>query len=253
MNPSILTEAFLLTIQVMAQRPDYVNYGQFVRGHLCDNQADMDAMMQGTGRFSIRPVGALSQFENNETSYDNVSIQDYVSGPVAKARFGRPSSNVETWGVVGVDDFGNDIYGTINTEKASNLDFSESDPNTLAVTSPEIMAIANHFAGGIGLTYSWYYAQQGDMPSGSTSKAISLSYVSGNGTPINYSATHSFPLLDYEYYDTTYPPNSDYHTVYVNVPSTTVPDSAFRRSQYPYIKTTVTSGQFSNTIDQFFT
>jgi hypothetical protein len=229
MNQSIITEAFLLTIHVMAQRPDWSNYNQdFVRGHLCDNQNDVDAMVSGTGRFSIRSVGALSQFENNSYSYDNVSVQDYVSGPVAKARFGRPSSNVETIGIVSVDEWGNDVYGTIHSQGVSNLDFSDSEPYTLAVTSPDIYSVANHFAGGIGLTYSWYYAQQGPMPSGSTTKAISVSYVSGSAVPINYSATHSFPLLDYEYYDTTYPPNMDAYTVYVNVPSVTIPNSAFR-------------------------
>ena len=250
MNPSILTEAFLLTIHVMAQRPDYVNYNQnFVYGHLCDNQADVDAMMSGTGRFSIRPVGALSQFENNEYSYENVSIQDDVSGPAAKARFGRPSSDIVTTGVVGVDDYGNDIYGTIHSEGVSNLDFSDSQPYTLAVTSPDIYSIANHF---VGMTYSWYYAQRGPMPPGSTSKSISVSYRSASGAPVSYSATYSFPLLDYEYYNTTYPPNMGYYTVYVDVPPVAIPNAGFASSQYPYIKTTVTSGQFTNTIDQFF-
>jgi hypothetical protein len=223
-----------------------------VHGLLCDNEHDVYAVMSlyWDTRFDVQSTGAFNGFENDNATYPNANYIDYVTGPAAKATFGRPSSNVQSTGVIGQDEWGGDIYGTINTEPVSNLDFSASDPCTVAVTSSLTWyTSANHFA---NLRYSWFYNQMGPISGGSTSKFHSLSY-EANAGPVSYSATRNFPLLDTQYYDTYYPPNEDYFFVYVNIEPVNIPNAGSgAKPNTTFNRVRVTSGQFNHTTDQFF-
>lgn len=254
MSYPIVTEAFAFVIHVMAGRNDYFpdNYTKYgVHGLLCDNANDVQAASLGTQRFVILPTGAFAAFENNELAYTDVTYQDYAIGPVAKATFGRPSSDEITTGVIGYDDYGNEIIGEIHSEGVSNLDFSASDPYTVAFTSDYYgtFAYANHSA---GLSYNWLNFQGGPMPGGSTTKSVSLNYTAYAG-PVSYSGTRSFSLLDYQYYDTVYPPNQDWSFVYVDMNPVPIANAGSgRKPDTTFTSTKVTSGQFNHTAAQFF-
>lgn len=254
MSYPIVAEAFAFGIHVMAGRNDYFsdNYTKYgVHGLLCDNANDVQAASLGTTRFAIWPTGAFVTFENAELTYPNATYQDYVIGPAAKATFGRPSSDVVTTGVIGYDDYGNEIIGEIHSESVSNLDFSASDPYTVAFTSDYYgtYSTANHSA---GLQYSWSNYQTGPMPGGSTSKSVSLNYTANAG-PVSYSGTRNFALLDYQYYDTVYPPNQDLFFVAVDMNSVPIPNAGSgRKPNTSLTSVKVTSGQFNHTAAQFF-
>jgi hypothetical protein len=237
MSYPIVTEGFKIAIHVMAQFNDwyYDNYYKYgVHGLLCDNAHDVDFMVSGyTERFEIFQTGAFQTFENNNFTDDDTLFQDIVVGPAAKATFGRPSSNVITEG--------------FNSEPVSNLDFSASGDYTLAFTPiGSQRTSANHSASVFGA--SWNNWQQGPMPGGSTTKSVSLNYTSSAG-PVSYSSTKTFPLIDYQYYDTSFPPVAEQFFVYANG-SQTIPNSGPAMTNVTYVRQT--SGQFNHTAEQFF-
>ena len=262
MSYPVISEAFRLEVHVMAARNDsFEDWKWGVYGVLCANKHDEDvaSLLFYNTRFTIYPTGAFIGFEGVQPG-SPAGIQDYIMGPVARVQFGFPSSNVPVLTPMWYNEYGNLVpydtgYGSappelVDSELVSNLDFSTSDPGTVAfTTNNDIWSAANHFA---GLSYNWYYSQTGPMPGGSTTKSVSLSYTANAG-PVNYSGTQTFPLLDYQYYNTTYPPNQDWAFVYVDIAPVPIPNaSSGPKPGTTYSRIKVTSGQFNHTAAQFF-